>query len=170
MEQTKINILNSYLTFRLGKETFAANVGNVLQILEITEITKIPKAPPYMKGVINLRGSVLPIIDFRHKFNLPQIEHTKNTCIIVLSVEINNDTIEIGAIVDSVIQVIEVNSNEIKSAPSIGNKYKSEFISGIIEINESFIMLLNINMIFSTDDIITLPEAQEISENIETSK
>lgn len=170
MEKTKINILDSYLTFRLGNETFAANVGNVLQILELSEITKIPKAPPYMKGVINLRGNVLPVIDFRHKFNLQQTEHTKNTCIIVLSVEINNETIEIGAIVDSVIQVLEVDSNEIKPAPGIGNKYKSDFISGIIKINESFIMLLDINMIFSTDDIINLPETQEISENIETSK
>lgn len=159
--------INSYLTFKLGDEIFGANVAKVLNILEMTKITKVPKSPPYMKGVINLRGSVLPLIDTRIKFDLGETEYTTSTCILVLDIELSNESVHVGALVDSVQEVIEIDDNQIQPPPSIGSKYKSEFIEGMAKINNEFIMLLNMDMIFSTQEISLLRESSgelEVSE------
>ena len=150
--------LNSYLTFKLENETFAANVSKVLNILELTKITKVPKAPSYMKGVINLRGSVLPLIDTRIKFGMTETEFTTNTCILVLDIEMDNESVHVGALVDSVQEVIELKEDEINPPPSIGNKYKSEFIDGMARWKDEFVMILNMDYIFSLDDIINMQE------------
>jgi purine-binding chemotaxis protein CheW len=162
--------INSYLTFKLGDEIFGANVAKVLNILEMTKITKVPKAPPYMKGVINLRGSVLPLIDTRIKFDLGETEYTTNTCILVLDIELGGEAVHVGALVDSVQEVIEIEESKIQPPPSIGSKYKSEFIEGMAKINDEFIMLLNMDMIFSTSELSLLRESSgevEVSEEKE---
>jgi len=151
--------INSYLTFKLGDEMFGANVAKVINILEMTKITKVPKSPLYMKGVINLRGSVLPLIDTRIKFDLGETIYTTSTCILVLDIELNNESVHVGALVDSVQEVIEIEDNQIQPPPSIGSKYKSEFIEGMAKINNEFIMLLNMDMIFSTHEISLLRES-----------
>jgi len=151
--------INSYLTFKLGNELFAAHVGKVLNILELTRITEVPKAPAYMKGVINLRGSVLPVVDTRIKFNMSPTQFSKNTCIIVMNLNIDGEEVELGALVDSVQEVIEIQKDQIKAPPSIGAKYKSEFIIGMIKLDEQFVMLLNIDKVFSSDDIIQIQES-----------
>jgi purine-binding chemotaxis protein CheW len=151
--------INSYLTFKLGDEMFGANVAKVINILEMTKITKVPKSPLYMKGVINLRGSVLPLIDTRIKFDLGETVYTTSTCILVLDIELNNESVHVGALVDSVQEVIEIEDNQIMPPPSIGSKYKSEFIEGMAKINNEFIMLLNMDMIFSTHEISLLRES-----------
>lgn len=148
--------LNSYLSFTLGEELFAAHVRNVLNILELTRITKIPRAPDYMLGVINLRGAVLPVIDARIKFGLPATDYTVNTCIIVAEVQMEGEAIHVGALVDSVQEVLEVEKEQIQPPPSIGNKFKTEFIIGMLKKEEEFIMLLDMDKVFSTDDLITL--------------
>ena len=153
--------INSYLTFELDQEVFAANVTNVINILEMTKITKVPKSPAYMKGVINLRGNVLPVIDTRLKFEMEAAEITKNTCILVLEVDIEGDHIQVGAIVDAVKEVIEIEPDDIKPPPSIGEKYKSEFITGVAEDNEGFIMIMDMNKVFSTADVVSLRETIE---------
>ena len=158
---TQTDTLNSYLTFQLGEELFAANVGKVLEILEIPKITKVPRSPDFMRGVINLRGSVLPVIDTRSKFGLPQTNDTVNTCIIVLSVALDGQDITIGAISDSVHEVIEIEENQMQPAPSIGSKYKSEFIDGMVKRDEHFIMILNMDKIFSSDEASILQEIIE---------
>lgn len=150
--------INSYLTFNLGNEIFGANVAKVLNILEMTKITKVPKAPSYMKGVINLRGSVLPLIDTRIKFDMGETEYTPNTCILVLDINMNGETVHVGALVDSVQEVIEIDEAGIQPPPSIGSKYKSEFIEGMAKINEDFIMLLNMDLIFSSSELSLLKE------------
>jgi len=155
--ETQINI-NSYLSFHLGEEEFATHVSKVLNILEMTEITEVPKSPDYMKGVINLRGTVLPVIDTRVKFGMTPTEYTTNTCIVVMEVEMEGDTVQVGALVDSVQAVLELEDSQIQPPPSIGSKYKSEFIYGMAKNNEKFIMLLNMEKIFSSDDIISLKE------------
>lgn len=104
----ELSSLSSYLSFKLGDEVFAANVSKVLDILEMTNITKVPKAPPYLKGVINLRGTVLPLIDTRIKFGLSPTEFTPNTCILVLDIKIENEGLQIGSLVDSVQEVMEI--------------------------------------------------------------
>ncbi|NJM14395.1 MAG: chemotaxis protein CheW [Bacteroidales bacterium] len=161
MEQ-ETNKLNSYLSFKLGEETFAANVSKVLNILEMTKITKVPQAPDYMKGVINLRGSVLPLIDTRVKFGMEATEFTTNTCILVLEVNIDADPVHVGALVDSVQEVLEIDTAQIQPPPSLGSKYKSEFIEGVAKIDEEFIMILNMDLIFSIDDINVFKEVSEV--------
>ncbi|MFP4366733.1 MAG: chemotaxis protein CheW [Bacteroidales bacterium] len=163
MSKDKLDQINSYLSFKLGGETFAANVGKVLNILEMTEITKVPKAPEYMKGVINLRGTVLPVVDTRIKFNMPATEYTNNTCILVMEVEVDGEHVQVGGLVDAVQAVLEIEQEDILPPPSIGSKYRSEFISGMAKIDDKFIMLLNMDRVFSSDEIISLKEKTEVS-------
>lgn len=153
------DVLKSYLTFRLGDELFAANVGKVLEILEIPRITKVPRSPAYTRGVINLRGSVLPVIDARAKFGLPETADTINSCIIVQDIEMEGQQhIIIGTVVDTVQEVMEIEDAHIQPAPSIGSKYKSEFIQGMVKVNDQFIMLLDLDKVFSSDEASILQE------------
>ncbi len=156
MDKETLIASNSYLTFKLEDELFAAHVSKVLNILELMRITKVPKAPDYMKGVINLRGSVLPVIDTRIKFGLSPTEFTIYTCIIVMNITIDGESVNVGALVDSVQEVIEIEKDSILPSPSIGNKYKSEFIQGMMKWGEQFIMLLDVDKVLSTEDIIAL--------------
>jgi purine-binding chemotaxis protein CheW len=144
--------LQSYLTFRLDNEIFAANVSKVLEILEIPRITKVPQSPAYMRGVINLRGNVMPVIDARAKFGLPQAEDTINSCIIVLNIEIDGQYITIGTVVDAVQEVMDIQEEDIQPSPAIGSKYKSEFIRGMVKSNDQFIMVLDPDVVFSSDE------------------
>ena len=156
MEKKTELTINSYLSFKLGEELFASNVGKVLNILEMTKITKVPKSPKYMKGVINLRGTVLPVIDARLKFGMSPIEETTNTCILVLDVAVDGDAVKVGAMVDSVQEVLEIEEKDIQSPPSIGSKYESEFIFGMAKSKDEFIMLLDMDKVFSAGEIIDL--------------
>lgn len=149
---------NSYLTFKLGDEVFGAHVSQVLNILEMTKITGVPKAPDYMKGVINLRGMVLPVIDTRIKFGLPETDYTNNTCIVVMDLELDGDTVHIGSIVDEVVSVIEIEEDQIEPPPSLGNQYRSEFIYGMAKEDEEFIMLLDMQKVLSSKEIADLAD------------
>jgi purine-binding chemotaxis protein CheW len=152
---------NSYLTFKLGKENFGAHVSQVLNILEMTKITEVPKTPDYMKGVINLRGMVLPVIDTRIKFGLAETEYTSNTCIVVMDLQLEGETVHIGAIVDEVLSVIEIGEDQIEPPPSIGNQYRSEFIYGMAKVDEEFIMLLDMHKVLSSQEIADLAAQSE---------
>lgn len=157
------NLLSSYLSFKLGDEIFAANVSKVLNILELTKITKVPQAPVYMKGVINLRGTVLPLVDTRIKFGLTPTEFTANTCILVLDIQIDTDSLQVGALVDAVQEVLEIEPEQILPPPNIGNKYHSEFISGMYKASdEQFIMVLDMDKVFSTDELLQVQETAKI--------
>lgn len=161
--------INSYLTFKLRNEIFGANVAKVLNILEMTKITKVPNSPSFMKGVINLRGSVLPLIDTRIKFDMGETVYSANTCILVLDIEMGGDTVHVGALVDSVIEVIEIEEVHIQPPPSIGSKYKSEFIDGMAKIGDDFIMLLNMDLIFSTNELTLIKESSgDLKVEVET--
>ncbi len=155
--------VKSYLTFKIGEEEYGAHVDEVLNILELQEITKVPKSPDYMKGVINLRGMVLPVIDTRMKFNMPPTEFTDNTCIVVMDLQTNKEMIHIGALVDSVIAVREIDDAMIESSPNIGKTYKSEFISGVVNIDDNFIMILDLIKLFTDGEI---KEIKEVKLNI----
>jgi purine-binding chemotaxis protein CheW len=155
---------HSFLTFRLGDELFAASVDKVLEILEIPRITKVPESPAFLRGVINLRGNVLPVIDTRVKFRLPQIDDNINSCIIVLSVAIDNTPITIGAVVDAVQEVMEIEQKSVQPAPTVGSKYKSEFLEGMVKVKDHFIMMLNLDRVFSADEASILNDAAVQSE------
>ena len=155
-----------YLSFKLGDELFAADVAKVLEILEVPKITKVPKSPGYLRGVINLRGNVLPVIDSRVKFGLPFQPDTISTCIVVLTVQMENESLVLGALVDSVQEVIEIGPGQIQPAPSIGVKYRSEFIDGMVKIEEQFLMLLNLDKVFSSDELVSVQEASTVAPHL----
>jgi purine-binding chemotaxis protein CheW len=167
MEENITSKINSYLTFKIGDEVFAANVAKVLNILELQPITKVPQAPDYMKGVINLRGEVLPVVDSKFKFGLGETEFTNNTCILVLDIEINNEQVHIGALVDSVLEVLELEDKDIEEPPSIGTKYKNEFIEGMAKQADKFVMILNMDLVFSMDELVLIKEKTQEGESIE---
>jgi purine-binding chemotaxis protein CheW len=159
-------ILTSYLTFRLGDETFAANVSKVIEILEIPKITKVPRSPDFMRGVVNLRGSVLSVIDSRIKFGLPVTDDTVNTCIIVMNIDLDGENITVGLIVDGVKEVIDIASDSIQGVPEIGSKYNSDFIEGMVKSNDQFIMILNIALLFSSQEANILQQVSEPAEQL----
>lgn len=162
MEDSKTQ--ESYLSFKLGKETFASNVSKVLNILEMPTITEVPQAPEYMVGVMNLRGDVLPVIDSRIKFGMSATQITTNTCVLVLEICTYNKNIMIGALVDAVEEVIEIKEDNIQPSPSIGTKYHTEFIQGMVQKDENFIMILNMDKVFSNHDIISMQDHLELAE------
>jgi purine-binding chemotaxis protein CheW len=158
--ETKTKV-NSYLTFKIGEEEFGAPVSKVLNILELQEITKVPKAPDYMIGVINLRGMVLPVIDTRIKFDMTPTEFTNDTCIVVMDLKMEDELIHIGALVDSVVAVREIEETQIDETPSIGNTYKSEFITGVAKVNDNFIMILDLIKLFTSSELNDLKKSQK---------
>lgn len=162
--------VSTFLTFKLGKELFAVNVSKVLTILEMKPITKVPNSPAHMRGVINLRGQVLPVIDMRIKFGMEATEFTQNTCINVLNIKIDNEDTQLGILVDAVDQVLEIKESEIEESPTIGTKYKTEFLDGMYRLDDGFIMLLNIDLIFNSEDLLLTAETENQPEAKEESK
>ena len=161
MNQEEINETRSYLAFELDKEIFGVDVLQVREILEYTTITRIPQLPEYICGVINLRGSVVPVIDMREKFGMEKTETTVDTCIIVVEIEIDNETSVIGALVDSVEEVFELEPKEIEPAPRMGTRLNTKFIKGMGKREERFIILLDIDKVFSTEELLELQEVTE---------
>ncbi|KGE73846.1 chemotaxis protein CheW [Spirochaeta lutea] len=152
---------NQYLTFELGRETYAIEVMRVREVLELNDLTRIPKMPEYMRGVINLRGSVVPVLDLRLKFGLEQAEKTLDTRIVVLEVGVNGEEVVLGALADKVNEVIEIPENQIDPAPRIGTRLKNEVLQGVGKRDEQFIIILDIDKIFSADEIDSIIERQE---------
>ncbi len=142
-----------YLTFMLGDEQYAVNVKNVREILELTNITQIPCTYEFMRGVINLRGSVVPVIDMRLKFDMSATEKTIDTCIIVIETKIEDDLIVIGALADSVQEVIDLEQSQIEPPPGIGTKIDTNFILGVGKYEDEFIIILDMAKVFSEKDI-----------------
>ncbi|MEZ5071381.1 MAG: chemotaxis protein CheW [Bacteroidales bacterium] len=168
MKTEKTTKMNTYLSFVLDSEVFATDVKYVLEILENRPVTKVPRTPDYIRGVINLRGSVLPVVDLRTIFNLPLKKEDKDTIIVVLSVDMNGERITLGGLVDSVSEVMEINEATIEPPPSIGSSYKAKFIEGMLKKEEDFIMLLDVDKIFSDQELsavmdskVQAPDAKE---------
>ena len=153
MSVTNITETVQYLTFKLADEVFALDVAKVREILEITSITKIPQTPDFMRGVINLRGSVVPVIDMRLKFGMSATEQTVNTCIIVVEVTLEGETTVLGALADSVQEVVEMEPEQIEPAPHIGTRLNTNFIKGMGKHEGNFVMILDIDKVFSEDEI-----------------
>lgn len=145
-----------YLTFVLDREVFAVDVAKVREILEITSITKVPQVPDFMRGVINLRGCVVPVIDLRVKFGMQETAQTVNTCIIVVEVVMDGEVIVLGALADSVQEVIEMEPTQIEAAPHIGTHLKTEFLKGMGKHDGRFVMILDIDKVFSSLELSVL--------------
>jgi purine-binding chemotaxis protein CheW len=150
-----------YLTYKLDDEVFALDIGKVREVLDFTSITKVPKTPEFMRGVINLRGSVVPVVDLRLKFGMSRTENTVNTCIIIVEVTVDNETTVLGALADSVQEVLDLEAGHIEPAPKIGTRLNTEFIKGMGKRDNRFIIILDIDKIFSTDELALVQGTQE---------
>jgi len=147
------NTLQQLLAFNLGDDTFAVDVLKAREVLDCIDITRIPQTPPFMLGVINLRGSVVPVIDLRRKFAMPAAEKTRDTCIIVLEICHDEGTLIVGALADSVEAVLEVTPDQIEPPPRIGTRLKTDFIHGMVNYDENFVIFLDIDQIFTSEDL-----------------
>lgn len=153
MSVTDISETVQYLTFKLADETFALDVAKVREILECSTITKVPQTPDFMRGVINLRGSVVPVIDLNLKFGMMATGQTVNTCIIVVEVQLEDEIIVLGALADSVQEVIEMEPEQIEAAPHIGTRLNTDFIKGMGKHDGRFIMILDIDRLFTSEEL-----------------
>jgi purine-binding chemotaxis protein CheW len=160
MAREKNKHKNTFLSFRIGREIFAVSVKKVLEVLEKQNITEIPDVPDFVKGVINFRGDILPVIDTRIKFKV-QVTDSDKFVVIVLEITENDKSVRIGAIVDSVKDVIAVDDADIKPVPELGLKYKGDFLSGMVKTEEGFTMILDINRVFTFDEIEVLAESEQ---------
>jgi len=163
MPVANITETRTYLTFTLDDEVFAVDVGNVREVLDYTSVTKVPKTPDYMKGVINLRGNVVPVVDMRLKFGLPAAELSVDTCIIVMEVNMDDEATVIGAMADSVKEVFELDPENIEPLQSIGTRFDTQFISGMGKHNDDFIIILDINKVFTSEEFILIGETSRLS-------
>ncbi|HEY4789305.1 MAG TPA: chemotaxis protein CheW [Bacteroidales bacterium] len=157
-----------YLVFSLGNEKYALPVNKVISIQEMSKVTNVPLAPGFMKGIYNLRGKVLPIIDIKVKFGMGETTLTEKNCIVVLELDINTDKILIGALVDKVDSVEEIEDELIQPAPSIGNYYKSLFFSGIVQFDGEFVMLLDVKKLFDNEELEAIYKDQNVNETLKT--
>jgi purine-binding chemotaxis protein CheW len=146
----------TYLTFRLGDEVFAVDVQHVHEVLDFRDSTRIPGAPDYMRGIINLRGSVVPVVDMRLKFGMSETEKMVSTCVIVMDVGTGANRTVIGALADAVKDVFEFEPGQIEPPPRFGEQSRMDFIQAIGKRNGQFIIILNFNKAFSTEEVVML--------------
>jgi purine-binding chemotaxis protein CheW len=161
MSVASITETGQYLTFILDEEVFALDISTVREVLDFTKITKVPQTPDFMMGVINLRGSVMPVVDMRLKFGLSKTELTVNTCIIIVEIELDGEITLLGALVDSVQEVIELDPEHIEPPPRIGTRLNTKFIKGMGKQDDRFLIIVEIDKVFSVEE---LAIAQEMGE------
>lgn len=148
--------VQQYLTFMLGREVFALNILNVKEIIEYGQLTEVPKMPGFIRGVINLRGAVVPVIDMAARFDKPTADITRKTCIVIIEVAHAEGTQVVGMMVDAVNEVVDIEAANIEPAPSFGANIRADFIEGMGKITGKFIILLNVNKVLSVDEVSSL--------------
>ncbi|WP_374484738.1 chemotaxis protein CheW [Zoogloea sp.] len=145
-----------YLTFLLGGEMFAVGILNIKEIIEYGTVTEIPMVPPFIRGVINLRGAVVPVIDLASRFGGKRSEVSRRTCIVIIELTENDERQDVGVVVDAVSEVLEIPASEIEPPPSFGAKIRADFIKGMGKVNGKFVILLEVEKVLSVDEIATL--------------
>jgi purine-binding chemotaxis protein CheW len=153
MSTAELAVATQYLTYKLGDEVFAFDISKVREVLDFTTITRVPKMPEFLRGVINLRGSVVPVVDLRLKFGMPKTDKTVDTCVIITDVNVDGEQTTLGALADSVQEVMDLDPDGIEPAPKIGTGLNTEFIRGMGRHNDKFIIILDIDKVFSTDEL-----------------
>jgi purine-binding chemotaxis protein CheW len=153
--------INTYLTFYLGEELFGLNIHLVREVLELTDITRVPMTAEYMRGVINVRGHVVPVVDLRQKFGLAETEQTVDTCIIIVELNMDGESSTMGALVDGVREVLTIAPEQIEESPRLGSRIDTRYIQGIGKLGERFVILLDIQAIFSLDELNVLAEMHQ---------
>ena len=164
MSVAEMTDTSQYLTFSLGEDIFAIDVTMAKEVLDFTDVTRVPQTPDYMLGVINLRGSVVPVVDMRLKFGMENTDTTRDSCVIVVEVDVDGEPVTVGAMADSVREVMDMTPDQIEPPPRIGTKLNTEFIKGMGNLGDKFVIILDINRVFSADD---LAFAQNAGEEVE---
>lgn len=148
-----------YLTFKLGGELYAVEITKVREVLDYTRITRVPRAPGFMKGVINLRGGVVPVVDFRLKFGMAEAQPTPDTCIIIMDVAQEGELAMLGALADQVHEVLDLSQGDVVPPPRMGTRVDVEFILGMGKHNDDFITILDIGKVFSLEELMAVQPA-----------
>ena len=154
---------NQYLTFTLGDEDFALDIGKVREVLDYTTITKVPRMPAYLRGVINLRGNVVPVIDLRHKLGMGAITQSVDTCIVIVEIMIEGELTHMGALADSVKEVISLDPELISPPPRLGIKISHEFLRGMGRRDEKFLIILDIDKVLTTDELEAVQRSGDVN-------
>ena len=147
---------DKYLTFTLGRETFAMDIRFIKEILQYSSVTGVPLMPAFIRGVINLRGAVVPVIDLAVRFDRPPTEVDKRTCVVILEVQHGTSSLVLGAMVDNVTEVLEIAAGDIEAAPAFGSSLRSEFIRGVGKVGGRFVILLDVNHVLSLEEMTEL--------------
>jgi purine-binding chemotaxis protein CheW len=150
-----------YLTFHLAEEMYALDVSKVREVLEVIPITAVPRTPVHMRGVINVRGSVVPVIDMRLRLGMPKTENTVDTCIIVTELAIEGQAGIIGVLADAVSEVIDLEAGQIEPPPRFGTRVRGELIKGIGKRNDAFIIILDIDRVLGSEELAEVQVAAE---------
>lgn len=153
------SLAGKYLTFRLGAEEYGVEILRVKEIIGLLPITAVPRMPEFIRGVINLRGKIIPVLDLRQKFGMGMVEHTELTCVVVVEARIRGTDAQMGALVDSVSDVVDITDAEIESAPDFGANVDTEFILGMAKHKSSVKILLNIQAVLSEAGVVELATA-----------
>jgi len=161
MSASSIAETTQYLTFKLAGEVFALDISKVREVMDFTKVTKVPQTPDFMLGVINLRGSVVPVVDMRLKFGMTMTEKSVNTCIIIVEIELDGETTVLGALADSVQEVMDLDPDQIEPAPRIGTRLNTKFIKGMGKRDKQFIIILDIDKVFSVDELAAVRDVSE---------
>ncbi len=145
-----------YLTFLLGGEMFAVGILHTKEIIEYGNLTPVPMMSKFIRGVINLRGAVVPVIDLAARFGRIQAVITRRSCIVIIEVEAEGEKHDVGVVVDSVSEVLEIPTAEIEPAPGFGAKIRADFITGMGKVNNKFVIILNVDSVLSIDEMAVL--------------
>ena len=156
-----------YLTFMLGGEMFSLSILCIKEIIWYANLTEVPMMPACIRGVINLRGAVVPVLDLSNRFGKPSTPVIKSTCIVIVEIPtaVDGEHQNMGVVVDSVQAVLEIATSEIEPAPSFGAKIRPDFIEGIAKVNGKFVILLNVNRVLSTDEISQMGQVAAVAES-----
>jgi purine-binding chemotaxis protein CheW len=158
MENAYIDKETSYVNLRIGKEHFAISVYKVLEIIQFEHITEIPNSSDFIRGVINFRGTIVPVIDMHKRFNITQPE-TENRMVVVVDVKNNENNVTMGLLVDQVVNVVEFSYKNIRVVPDLGIKYNPEFLEGFVEIQDQFLMIMNVDRVLSVGELSMVEES-----------
>jgi purine-binding chemotaxis protein CheW len=153
MENQGASSTSQYLTFKLDQELFAVDIGKVREVLEFTTMTKVPRMPAFMRGVINLRGNVVPVVDMRLKLGLSMTEKTVDTCVVISEVAVDGERTVLGALVDSVQEVIDLDESSVAPPPHMGSRVDSAVIRGMGKREDQFIMILDLDKVFTASEL-----------------
>lgn len=159
MAEAAVDQMTQYLTFTLDGEVFALEIDKVREVLEFTRVTRVPRTPDFMRGVINLRGGVVPVVDLKLKFGMDRTEKTVDTCVIITEVEIGGETAVLGTLADSVQEVLDLEPSQIEPPPRMGTRLSTEFIRGMGKRDDEFLILLDVDKVFSAEELALVQEA-----------